>query len=229
MKDRIGMASTFLLSAAALVLMAAGFMIWDQPVLEAVGAGAAKEWQEVARFLSRYGDFPFLLAAGVVALAVSLCLRAASWSRILTAMILAGIIAGLASNLIKLGTGRVRPRVEQVAHGWYGPKHGDQWVSLRHDFQSFPSSHAACAFGFFWPLFLSRRRLGAAGLLLAAAIAWSRVQLNAHHVSDVAAGALLGVLAGWLIWRWIITRGGLSRWLGGQGPRNGEGNPALVR
>lgn len=123
-------------------------MVWDQPGLEAVGAGAAKEWQEVARFLSRYGDFPFLLAAGVVALAVSLCLRAASWSRILTAMILAGIIAGLASNLIKLGTGRVRPRVEQVAHGWYGPKHGDQWVSLRHDFQSFPSSHAACAFGF---------------------------------------------------------------------------------
>ena len=89
MKDRIGMASTFLLSAAALVLMAGGFMVWDQPGLEAVGAGAAKEWQEVARFLSRYGDFPFLLAAGVVALAVSMCLRAASWSRILTAMILA--------------------------------------------------------------------------------------------------------------------------------------------
>ena len=215
MKDRIGMAWTFLLSAAAVVLMAGGFMVWDQPGLEAVGAGAAKEWQEVARFLSRYG--------------VSLCLRAPSWSRILTAMILAGIIAGLASNLIKLGTGRVRPRVEQVAHGWYGPKHGDQWVSLRHDFQSFPSSHAACAFGFFWPLFLSRRWLGVAGLLLAAAIAWSRVQLNAHHVSDVAAGALLGVLAGWLVWRWIMTRGGLSRWLGEQGSKTGEGNSGPVR
>jgi len=229
MKDRTGMLLTVLLSGAALVLMAAGFMVWDQPVLQAVGAGAAKDWQETARFLSRYGDFPFLLAAGAVALAVSLRLRAASWSRILTAMILAGIIAGLASNVVKLGSGRVRPRVEQVAHGWYGPKHGDHWVSLRHDFQSFPSSHAACAFGFFWPLFLSRRWLGAAGLFLAAAIAWSRVQLNAHHVSDVAAGALLGMLAGWLVWRWIVTRGGLSRWLGGQGPRNGEGNPALVR
>jgi undecaprenyl-diphosphatase len=229
MKDRIGMASTFLLSAAALVLMAGGFMVWDQPGLEAVGAGAAKEWQEVARFLSRYGDFPFLLAAGVVALAVSLCLRAASWSRILTAMILAGIIAGLASNLIKLGTGRVRPRVEQVAHGWYGPKHGDQWVSLRHDFQSFPSSHAACAFGFFWPLFLSRRWLGAAGLLLAAAIAWSRVQLNAHHVSDVAAGALLGIVIGWLVWRWIVPQAGLSGWLGGQSAPTGGVNPAPFR
>ena len=219
---------TVLLSVAAIVLMAAGLVVWDQPVLEAVRAGAAQGWTELARFLSRYGDFPFLLVAGVVALAVSLRLRAASWSRILTAMILAGIIAGLASNVVKLGAGRVRPRVEQVAHGWYGPKHGDQWVSLRHDFQSFPSSHAACAFGFFWPLFLSRRCLGAAGLFLAAAIAWSRVQLNAHHISDVAAGALLGMLAGWLVWRWIVTRGGLSRWLGGQGPRNDEGNHALV-
>ncbi len=229
MKEPRAMLWTVLLSVAAIVLMAAGLVVWDQPVLEAVRAGAAQGWTELARFLSRYGDFPFLLVAGVVALAVSLRLRAASWSRILTAMILAGIIAGLASNVVKLGSGRVRPRVEQVAHGWYGPKHGDQWVSLRHDFQSFPSSHAACAFGFFWPLFLSRRWLGTAGLFLAAAIAWSRVQLNAHHISDVAAGALLGMLAGWLVWRWIVTRGGLSRWLGGQGPRNGEGNPALVR
>ena len=163
---------TVLLSVAAIVLMAAGLVVWDQPVLEAVRAGAAQWWTELARFLSRYGDFPFLLVAGVVALAVSLRLRAASWSRILTAMILAGIIAGLASNLVKLGSGRLRPRVEQVEHGWYGPKHEDQWVSLQHDFQSFPSSHASCAFGFFFPLFLSRRWLGTAGLLMAGAIAW---------------------------------------------------------
>ena len=229
MKDRTGMLATGLLSIAALILMVAGFMVWDQPVLEAVAAGAAQDWKAVARFLSRYGDFPFLLAAGAVALAVSLRLRAASRSRILTAMILAGIIAGLASNGVKLGAGRVRPRVEQVAHGWYGPKHGDQWVSLRHDFQSFPSSHAACAFGFFWPLFLSRRRLGAAGLLLAAAIAWSRVQLNAHHVSDVAAGALLGIVIGWLVWRWIVPQAGLSGWLGGQSASTGGVNPAPFR
>ena len=111
------------LSVAAMILMVAGFLVWDQPVLEAVRAGFAPEWTELARFLSRYGDFPFLLAAGVVALSVSLRLRTVAWSRILTAMILAGIMAGLASNLVKLGTGRVRPRVEQVEHGWYGPKH----------------------------------------------------------------------------------------------------------
>jgi membrane-associated phospholipid phosphatase len=108
----------------------------------------------------------------------------------------------------------VRPRTEDVQHGWYGPWHEGRWVTLEHKFQGFPSSHAACAFGFFYPLFLSRRGWGAAGLLAAAAIAWSRVQLNAHHISDVAAGALLGFVAGWIVWRWIVERGGLSRWLG---------------
>lgn len=214
MKESFGVLWTVSLSVAAIILTVAGLLVWDQPVLEVVKTGIASGWTEVARFISRYGDFPFLLAAGVVALALSLRLRTVSSSRILTAMILAGIMAGLASNLLKLGAGRVRPRVEQVEHGWYGPKHVDRWVSLQHNFQSFPSSHASCAFGFFFPLFLSRRWAGAAGLLVAAAIAWSRVQLNAHHVSDVAAGALLGMVTGWLVWRWVVARGGLSRWLG---------------
>jgi len=205
---------TAVLAVVAVLLTALGFALWDQPVLEAIRAGACQSWVETARFFSRYGDFPFLLAAGVVALGISLCLRAKAWSRIFTAMILAGVLAGLASNVTKLATGRVRPRVEHTEHGWYGPKHEDRWVSVRHDFQSFPSSHAACAFGFFFPLFLSRRAIGTAGLLAAAAIAWSRVQLNAHHISDIAAGALLGVVAGWLVWRWIVVRGGLGRWLG---------------
>ncbi len=218
MKERCALLWTLGLAVAAIALMLAGFTTWDQPVLEAVREGAGQSWKGLAQFLSRYGDFPFLLGAGVVLLAICLRLRATSWSRIITAMILAGILAGLASNLIKLATGRVRPRVEHTEHGWYGPRHEDRWVSLQHDFQGFPSSHAACAFGFFYPLFLSRRGAGVAGLAVAAAIAWSRVQLNAHHISDVAAGAFLGVVAGWLVWRWIVARGGLARWLGPANP-----------
>lgn len=214
MNERSALIWTMLLAVAAVVLMVLGFVRWDQPVLEAVRAGSGESWRGVAGFLSRYGDFPFLLAGGIIALAVLLRVRAKQWTRIVTAMILAGIFAGLASNMIKLASGRVRPRVEHTEHGWYGPRHEDRWVSLQHDFQGFPSSHAACAFGFFFPLFLSRRAAGAAGLLAAAAIAWSRVQLNAHHISDVAAGALLGVIAGWICWRWIVARGGLGRWLG---------------
>lgn len=197
-----------------LVLTAAGLLAWDQPVLDAVRGDAGRDLRGVARWLSRYGDFPWLLGGGLAGLFFCLVTQRREWARIITAMLLAGILAGLASNVIKLGAGRVRPRVDNIEHGWYGPTHRGEWVSLRHDFQGFPSSHAACAFGFFIPLFLSRRRAGVAGLLAAAAVAWSRVQLSAHHVSDVAAGALIGVVAGWILWRWIVQRGGLSRWLG---------------
>ena len=203
--------SLVLLFAALTVF---GFALLDQPVLEAVRDGVAKHLRGIARFFSRYGDFPWLLGAGLLALALCLRFKRRDWARILTAMLLSGVLAGLTSNVIKLGTGRVRPRVENVEHGWYGPTHEGKWVSLRHDFQSFTSSHSACAFGFFFPLFLSRRRWGTLGLLAAAAIAWSRVQLNAHHISDIAAGAMIGVLAGWIVWNWIVERGGLSRWLG---------------
>jgi undecaprenyl-diphosphatase len=214
MNERSALVWTLLMAAGCVALLVAGFAWWDQPVLEAVRASAGAAWKGAAQGLSRYGDFPFLLAGGIVALAFCLLTRRAKWLRIVTAMILAGIVAGLASNMIKLASGRVRPRVEHTELGWYGPRHEDRWASLQHDFQAFPSSHAACAFGFFFPLFLSRRLVGTAGLVAAAAIAWSRVQLNAHHISDVAAGALLGVIAGWLIWRWIVARGGLARWLG---------------
>jgi membrane-associated phospholipid phosphatase len=202
------------LIAVCIVLTTAGLFAWDQPVLEAVREGTGKSFRGLARLLSRYGDFPWLLGCGLVGLLLCLKTKRREWARILTAMLVAGIVAGLFSNLVKLGTGRVRPRIDHVEHGWYGPTHQGQWISLRHDYQAFTSSHSACAFGFFFPLFLSRRLIGSAGLLVAAAIAWSRVQLNAHHVSDVAAGAMIGVLAGWIFWRWIVESGGLSRWLG---------------
>lgn len=211
---RSGLVWTMSLVILCAALAAGGFALWDQPVLEGVRDGAGEDWRGLARFLSRYGDFPWLLGGGLLALAFCLRFKRRDWARILTAMLLAGVLAGFVSNVTKLATGRVRPRVENVEHGWYGPTHQGEWVSLRHDFQGFPSSHAACAFGFFFPLFLSRRVSGSAGLIVAAAIAWSRVQLNAHHISDIAAGALIGVVAGWIVWRWIVQRGGLSRWLG---------------
>lgn len=205
------------LAAIAAVLAAltlAGLLAWDEPVRQYMMTEGAKAYRWLAGPVSRYGDFPYLLGGGVVLLFVSLRVRRPAWSRLLVAMILGGVVAGLASNIVKLGTGRTRPRVQEVAQGWYGPRHAGEWVSLRHNFQAFPSSHAAAAFGFFVPLALSRRRAGAAGLAAAVLICWSRVQLNAHYVSDVAAGALLGLVAGWLVWRWIVAGGGLSRWLG---------------
>ena len=71
---------------------------------------------------------------------------------------------------------------------------------------SFPSGHTMSSFAAAAALWKSDRLWGWAAGLLASAVAFSRLYLYVHFPSDVLAGILLGLLAGWLAIR-------LSIWL----------------
>ena len=77
---------------------------------------------------------------------------------------------------------------------------------------SFPSSHAANAFALACVLTTFRPRWRIPCLLLAALIAWSRVYLNRHFVSDVVVGAAIG--AGFGVWAAYWSAGAGRRWIG---------------
>ncbi|MFJ8163174.1 bifunctional phosphatase PAP2/diacylglycerol kinase family protein [Streptomyces sp. NPDC096136] len=64
---------------------------------------------------------------------------------------------------------------------------------------SFPSGHSASAFAFTAGLALESPAWGAVVAPLAASVAFSRVYTGVHYPSDVAAGALLGVAAGFAV------------------------------
>jgi membrane-associated phospholipid phosphatase len=49
------------------------------------------------------------------------------------------------------------------------------------------------------PLF-ARRTYGRWTFLIAIAIAWSRVFLNVHHLSDVLVGTLVGTVTAYFVW-----------------------------
>lgn len=79
----------------------------------------------------------------------------------------------------------------------------EMWV-VRHELTfSYPSSHAAIAFGFYglWAALVyysdlpKGLRVGGASLLaiFALAICWSRLALGAHYITDLVGGALLGL------------------------------------
>lgn len=71
-----------------------------------------------------------------------------------------------------------------------------------HDF-SFPSGHSLASFASATSIYLQNRRWGVAALILASAIAFSRMYLFVHFPSDVAAGIAMGIIIALLVWKAI--------------------------
>lgn len=63
---------------------------------------------------------------------------------------------------------------------------------------SFPSGHTGTSFAATTALYKSRSRLWMPALVLSCLIAFSRLYLYVHYPTDVLAGALIGILAGWI-------------------------------
>lgn len=67
---------------------------------------------------------------------------------------------------------------------------------------SFPSGHSCSSFAAACALYRASdrriRKITAALIVLAGAIAWSRLYVAVHFPTDVIAGVLLGILCGWL-------------------------------
>lgn len=111
---------------------------------------------------------------------------AARWRRpqVLLLTLAADAAAQVSAYGLKFATGRDRPAVVYPE-----PK---PLVRVPGD-HSFPSGHAASSFACALVLSWSLPSLAVPLLLLAAAIAWSRVYVGVHYPLDVLGGAALGV------------------------------------
>jgi lipid A 4'-phosphatase len=97
-------------------------------------------------------------------------------------------LAGLATDLVKAVLGRFRPKLF-----FRDGRYGFDFLHTQADLLSFPSGHATTAFALATAFALLWPRPVAVYFLIAAVIAASRVLANAHWLSDVVAGALVGV------------------------------------
>ena len=143
------------------------------------------------RYVSLFGDWPLHAAIGLVLLGLAWRRGSEEWTRIFLAMLLAMMVAGVTGTVIKRPVPRARPSVYTDAR-WGGPRFSSKY-------HSFPSGHVGASTAFFCTLFLANRRIGLACLPIPILIAFSRMYIGAHYLSDVVCAAILGILCALLV------------------------------
>ena len=165
-----------------------------------------------AAFLSHFGDWPELMAAGGIGVFVARRLRNVRWQRILLSAMIASTLAGMTVNASRLTTGRTRPRAT-AEQGWYGPRHDGKWLIGMADFNSFPSGHTATAVGFAGVILFAAPAWGITAIVVAGSIALSRILLGAHHPSDVVTATFIALAVAWLVWGFLGRNGRVDRYM----------------
>jgi undecaprenyl-diphosphatase len=183
-----------------LVFLAAGLLLLGSFCFDATVQGWIADHQDAGvrkfmRGVSRFGDWPQHVLLGLVLLVLGYWRRNKKWMRVVAAMILACALAGAVARVIKISAGRARPSVQTEA-AWNGP-------SLSARYNAFPSGHTAASTAFFATLALACWRIGVPFLLIPLLIAFSRMYVAAHFLSDVVGAALIGVVTACVVARWI--------------------------
>lgn len=146
------------------------------------GAGANGFFDAVMPFLTDFSNFEIPLAIAWVMLMVFGGRRGRVTALVLAVTLL--MTDQMSSHVIKPLVQRERPCVEL--------SDVRALMGLKTSF-SFPSSHAANIFGAATVLSLEYRRLMIPFIVIATAVAYSRVYIGVHYPLDVIAGAALGV------------------------------------
>lgn len=202
-----------------LLLPVCGLLIWgsfriDAPVRAAVVASHDKDWRKSPDFqfhsaVRKYGDWPFLMAACLVALVAARLLKSRRWMRVVAAAMIASTLSGMLGNVSRLTTGRTRPRESpKIEQGFYGPWHDGHLLIGKSAYNSFPSGHTATAFGLAAVLLFACPAVGVVAVAGAGQVAWSSIVLGAHHPSDVTVSIILSFFVAWFVWRWMSGPGG---------------------
>ncbi len=176
--------------AIASALVTAAIWRWaDQPVTAFAERLQTDAWEEPVRLANRFGGgmnpamivLFYLIAGGVY--------RQRRWIGYGVAMAFAGAGAGILVQIVKFTVGRTRPEL------WLGAFHRTHASA-----SSFPSGHTVGAFALAGVLVLAARSwsLRITAIVLALAVAASRVLAFRHWTSDVFVSMCIGMVAAWL-------------------------------
>jgi membrane-associated phospholipid phosphatase len=98
-------------------------------------------------------------------------------------------VSGIFVDILKWLAGRHRP-IDLFNHGYFG----FSFFGVGYELTSFPSGHAQTAFALATALTILFPRWGIPTFIVAGAVGISRIILTSHYLSDVIAGAGIGIL-----------------------------------
>lgn len=196
----LGVKPRWLLVSLLLILLA---FTLDRVVDDALDVRGRPGLENFAWWCSKLGEWWIIGLVGLLAAAIQLRRRQLEMARgILCAIATAGI-TGLAATVLRTFIGRTRPSNTSVPQGFYGIWHQGHWIIARPEFSSFPSGHSATVAGLAMAAWMIDRRAGVVAWVFALVVMWSRIATAWHHLSDVVAAIVLGVLGAKIIFGWL--------------------------
>ena len=181
--------------ALLIVAVAAAVLFIDRPLALALRT-VDPQWRAIAEWVTDFGrSTAYLIGFFIAALGFAYFGRfntsparqamARWWAWACLYLFLAVAVPGIVNDVVKLIVGRPRPMVGERSLSPF---------TFSYDFQSFPSGHAAVAFGLAFAVAALWPRWRWPMLLFAAAVGVSRVILNVHHLGDVIASIIVALL-----------------------------------
>lgn len=180
-------------------MMVAAAFPFDTRVCIALDATNHATLHQIAWWCSKFGEGWVIAVVGIFFSLIYLLANRPGVAANIFFVALTSELTGLAATILRLFFGRARPSNHEVAQGFYGMWHDGHWILGQFKFSSFPSGHTASAVGLMAAAWLVHRGWGALLAVYAVAVMWSRLALQAHHLSDVLASTVLAItLAVWM-------------------------------
>lgn len=204
------------LSSVVLILLFWGLWQLDLPLARFLRSVHHAELEQAGDLGNRLGSGWGLVIISGTMLAAGFLLKRQTVQRAGIDGLIAHGVAALVAQLLKHLIGRPRPRLMHNGSFQFGP-------SLETGLDSFPSGHTTASFAVAVVVAKQFPRIGWLVYGMACLVAASRIVRGSHFPTDVAAGVVVGILAGSLVanpireWRKSLAEGlvGLIPYLAG--------------
>jgi membrane-associated phospholipid phosphatase len=184
---------TFIIIFFCVILCVISYYYWDLP-LAIYCKRLGRSIIDVANIVTILGDslwyFIILVSAFIYFWFLA---KNKLWSKRIIFILVSLSISGLLNLLIKWLAGRYRPNM--LEKGFFG----FNYFGVGYDLNSFPSGHTVTAFSLAAAVSILFPRTGIVAFIIAISIGMTRIILTSHYLSDVIAGAGIGILSAMIL------------------------------